>query len=225
MSLIISFLKGLSLGTILFFAIPLVSKAVPWQYRKGIVESYQSMAFTVLGRALLIVREHGGFLLKGTVFDTRFGGERAKLGGETKHWRDPSNYMSRLRGKPFGLALEGYDVIIDARTAHIGRLTKQLHQTGRWEVDDLRCAYYTLPRARTILVNPVDAAPIIQGSASPGLADRLETYVEKGQSGFNTSQAVEFMQWLVGLGAGMGLMFMASKLAETTSGGSAVIPI
>lgn len=230
MSLLFTLVKGMFAGVVLFYAIPMATKPLEWEQKEGILDFYMSMSMSALGRALLIERSHGlmSYVLKRSRLDAAVTGEMVKLGGEVKRWRDPENLMTSLYGRPFGLAHEDRDTIVDARMCHLGKQYKKLKRSGEWtyeaDGEQLRKAYFEMTEG-THLVRINDVLPIVQTRAPPSLTERLEVYVEKGQSMFDDVTPLEMLPWLAGLGAGTGLMWMASKAAESTSGGDVTLPL
>lgn len=215
-------------GVVGFFVLPLFAAGLPWQYAKRVLGTYHSIAMTLLGRGLLLQRSHGGLSLKKSTFDARFeeGAEKVRIGGETKHFRDPHDFMSTFKGRPFGMAHEDRSVIVDARVAYLGRRFRHLVENGDFEHGDALKAYFAIPEGVRSLVNLSDIKAIVQQSGAPVAASREETHAEKSQEGFNTRNIIDTMTWLISLGAGYGLMFMANELSNSTSGGGgSVIPI
>lgn len=223
MGLILDLAKAYFVGVILFAAIPVFATPLAWERKQGLLRTYTGMALSALGRGLLIQREHGGLLLKKTKFDTRLGAgaELARIGGELKHWKDPENLMSTLHGRPFGLAHEAKNAIVDARSCRSGRLERELDEQGQRvrEVDGTRLykAFFFIQNTRP-LVDITDALPIIQGSGDPGLPDRVETYVEKGNLGYDSGQIKQGVEWMTMMAVGFGLMWIGSKLAAAGGG-------
>lgn len=216
-------------GVVGFFVLPIFAAALPWEYAKRVISPYHSIAMTLLGRGIMLQRSHGGLTLKKSKFDPRFeeGAEMVRIGREKKHFRDPNDYMTTFKGRPFGLAHEDRSVIVNARVAYFGRVFRELCETGRFEHNEQLNAFFSIPKGLHELVNIADIKAIVQQSAAPGAASREETHAEKSQSMFDSRNIIDTMTWLIALGAGYGLVFGASYLAESTgtSGGSTIIPI
>lgn len=223
MSLLFDLAKTYAIGLLLFVAIPMATAPLSWERKRGVIHTFTGMAMSALGRGLLIQREHGGLLLKKTKFDTRLGAgaELARMGGELKHWKDPENLMSTLHGKPFGLAHEAKNAIVDARMCRAGRLLRELDEAGERELEADGTTFYTAffhISDDHPLVSITDALPLIQGSGDPGLPDRIETYVEKGNQGYDTTQIKQGAEWLTMMAVGFGLTWIGSKLAAAGGG-------
>lgn len=217
LTIIIDLLKWFLAGVVLFLAVPIATRPLEWRQKQPIIELYHGMAMSALGRGIMLIRSNGGQELKQTSFDASNGGERTTISGETKHWTNPGNMMLTFEGRPFALAHEDKDVLFDIRTAHIGELFRDYKERGIWELNGYRKAYANIAEAHPV----VDVRPVVdsmQANVSPGLADRIDEFVEKMQSLFDSNRMFEYLPWLIGLGAGVGLMFMISKAMETTGG-------
>lgn len=226
MSFFFDLFKAFGFGFMAFFLLPLVAAMLPWEYAMRIVRPYQSIAMSLLGRGIMLQRSHGGLRLKKSRFDPRIGAERIQIGRHKKYFTDPHDFMSTFRGYPFGLAHEDRGVIVDARTCYFGRRCRELIENGRFENQRGHVkAFFSVPDGVRELVNIADIKPIVQGSATPGLADRVDTYAEKGQSGFDSAQLIQQMPFLIALGVGFGLMWFAKELGGSASTPGDVIPI
>lgn len=219
--------KAALLGVLAWVLVPIVATmaAPDHELTEKIIGAYHTTAISILGRALFITRSHGGFRLKKTVFDPTENDEKAYVGGEEKHWKDPDNMMSTWRGYPFGLAHEDRNVIYDARFAHFARRYIEDKRRGTWEVDGLRKAYIALEAGRRYLVDPSAPRKVIQTQTSPGLSSRLKVFTEKGNALFNSRNVLQTTAWLMALGAGLGLMWLAAEFRARSSnaGGGGII--
>jgi hypothetical protein len=225
-SLITAVGKGFTLGLVAFFALPMAGRAFPWEYAKKLTGPYFTMGMNTLGRALLIRRQHGGLMLKKTSYDATVGGEKARISGNVKEWTDPDNMMSRWRGRPFGLAHEASNTIMDARTLAIARRFRELRRRGEWEVDGRFKAFFHLDEAGpTELVDIADGLSVVQHSEAPGLVSRLKEFTRKSQMMFNQPRLMQHSTWLIALAVGFGLMFFANRLGDKASGSSSTVPL
>lgn len=225
MSIITEIGKAFMLGIITFFGLGVAARALPWHLAKTVADTYVGMGMACLGRGLLIQRAHGGLTLKKTTFDSSVSGEKARISGNIKQWSDPHNMMSRFQGRPFGLAHETSNTILDARTLALARRFRELDRRGEWEVDGRFRAFFHVEEGdSTDLVDIADGLSVVQHSEAPGLVDRLKEFVRKSQMMFNAPRLMQHSAWLIALGVGFGLMFLANRLADT-SGGSTGSPI
>lgn len=232
MSVLFEILKQLTmaftLGLVVFYLLPVFATGfLEWEKAESVVGMYLDIAMSLIGRGLFLQRSHGGHKLVATTYDAKIGAELARIGGEVKHWRDPHNLMQTFRNKPFGLAHEDVNVVFDSRTIDIARRYSDLKNRGEWIIDGYRKAYlaYENTEPECVIVNISDALPAVQGSASPGLTDLLDTFVEKGQSAFNSTRTMQTIQWLMVLGASFGLMILAKRVLGSASSSGVAIPL
>lgn len=218
------------IGIMVFMiGIPLLASLLPWRYAEGVVDQYQKIAISLVGKAIMLQRSHGGLALKKAKFDPQVGAMWIRIGGEKQYFEDPKNYMTTFKGRPFGLAHEDRATIVDARMAYLARRFRELREAGRFE-DDTKGfkAFFSIPEGERVLVNLADIKAIVQKSASPRAVTREKTIAEKSQEAFNSTNIVDTMTYLISLGAGMGLMWLAAEFAARSSGGGgggSVIPI
>lgn len=227
MSLVIDVFMAFLLGVVGFLMVPLVARiGLDSDRSKAVGGQYVSMAMAILQRALLIKRQHGGYLLKSTSFDPTVGAEKTTINGETKKFKDPHGFMSRLCNYPFGIAHEKRDVIVNPIVADLGRRYERLKSNGEWKVDvgetTYRKAYFAIEPV-TELVNIDHVIGVIQGSADPGAADRTDVYTEKSQILFRKPNRVDYLVWLAFLGGGFGLMYLGNTVGGDGGGGSSII--
>lgn len=218
-------------GLAVFILFPIVTVPLPDRYADPITGFYFDVTMALLGSAILLQRSNGGLQLKKTTFDPTLGEAGAEvtyIKSEEKSFMDPKDLMSTWRDRPFGLAHEDRAVIIDARTAFLGRRFAELKRAGRWVVDGKRKAYFALNAGHQTLVRLEDALSVIQHKAAPGITDRIDSYAEKGQAEFNTGTRMQQAKLFIALGVGLGAMFLLKQVASSTGGGSIVgggIPI
>jgi hypothetical protein len=197
--------------------------------------AYVSIAMSTLGRGVLVLRGVGVRLVA-TDYEADTGTEKAKLGGRRVDWEDADSRMTRWAGVPFGIALEDRPVITDARQLLLaeefaelrrrenGAVTYQEQQpNGDVAEKTARLAYFDLePGRRVVSLAPI--TKIVQRSARPSLVSRVLKLTELSQNPYNTSAKVQYMIWLMGFGAGVGVMFLGAKLQSTVgSGGGTTI--
>lgn len=219
MSLILDLLKYFMMGLGVFIFIPVIASLLSsTSVGKGIIDEYHGLAMTLLGRALLLQRSHGSLKLKKSTFDPKFAAERIRIKGQPRYFYDPNNLMSTFKNRSFGLAHEDRAVVVDARTAYFGRRFAELHNAGKLQVKDHIKAYFAVPEGLYELVDLRDVKAIIQNPGAPGLADRIDSYAEKGQSLFNSGTVMQQMQLFMALGVGFGLMWFAAQIQQTGAG-------
>lgn len=183
-----------------------------------------SLAMSSVERAILLKRSNSGYSLKASRFNSDLGTEKVRASGQTYNFEDPHGYMSRFKGRPFGVAHEDREVLVTPRVADFGRELHEHKRDGTWTDDaDNRRKYFGFESGEA-LVNLDHALYAIQGSARPSLADTIETYVEKGQSAFDSGRAVTYIIWLMMFGAGAGAPWILLKLQDTVDSGGAGLP-
>lgn len=221
MSIILDLLKAYVAGVLVFFAFGTLAAALlPWEDAKPIVDQYINMAMTVVKRGLFVKHRGNIKLVKTSVAD--FGAEVAKLGGSVHHWHDVDDRMASCYAATIGLAAAGENaknVVFDARLAGIGGKWLQIKRQRLLQHDGMWKTFCHMSPGRH-LADLSKAAAVIEGSASPRLADHVDDFTEKSQAGWNSrrSQAVQTIQLLMFAGAGFGLVYLGAKLAASTGG-------
>ncbi len=224
MSLIRTFAYAMFAGGVVFVMPAIVPRSLyadrsarGEQLAEKISSFYVSAAMSLLGRAVMVIRANGGQVLKRSRYDAKHDGEKVSLSGSTKKWRNPGGMMHTLSNHPFTLAYENRDVLFDVRSAYAAEKYHELRERGEWNINGLRKAFLIAPEGTTLVdVRAVTTA--IQSSASPELPDRIDEFVEKMESEFNSSNAWDYLPWVIACGLGLGLMWFAAKLASTTGG-------
>lgn len=231
MSLLRAFAYSLFAGGVVFVLPALIQRPLHasdhdrlQQLGDSISSFYTTAAMSVIGRAVMVIRANGGQVLKRSSYDAKHNGEKVSLSGSTKKWRNPGGMMHTLANRPFALAFETRDVLFDLRAAYAAEKYHEYRERGEWMVDGLRKAYLNAPRGPT-LVDTRAVTNAIQSSASPELPERIDEFVEKMQSEFDSSNAWEYLPWVIASGLGLGLMWFASKLASTTGGSTVGVGI
>jgi hypothetical protein len=199
------------LGLVLFALLPVLTLG-------RLSDWFISLAMSSVERAILLKRSNSGFSLKASRFNSDLGTEKVSASGQTYNFEDPHGYMSRFKNRPFAVAHEDREVLITPRVADFGRELHELKRDGEWtDEDDNRRKYFSFQQGRA-LVNLDHAIYAIQGSARPTLADTIETYTEKGQSAFDSGQAITYIIWLMMFGAGAAAPWVLLKLQDSVSG-------
>ncbi|MFW5956744.1 MAG: hypothetical protein ACOCQY_05010, partial [Halorhabdus sp.] len=167
---------------------------------------------------------NGGQVLKRSSYDGKHDAEKVSLGGSKKKWRNPGGMMHTLSNHPFAFAYGNRDILFDIRSAYAAEKYREYRESGEWMIDGLRKAFINAPEGPTLVdVRAVTGA--IQSSASPELAERIDSFVEKMESQFDSGNAWDYFPWVVAAGAGLGLMWFAAKLTSTTGGGTVGVGI
>lgn len=117
----------LLLGVILFLALPVIPKATG-QFRK-FTNFHLWLSASLLGRAAIVVSEHGDLLLKRMTFDD-LGVEKISFGNEDKEFEDPSSSLHHWLGIPFAMADEVHGVLFDPRHAALGQRKNASDERG-----------------------------------------------------------------------------------------------
>lgn len=109
------------LGFLAFLGTPvLVAPMLPVERRQDVTNRYYALAMQAFRRTLLMRREHSGYALVSSAFDTSRQKEKVSVGDDTYHYGDPQNWMTRVHTRPFGLVIEGRDLILHPMVADIG---------------------------------------------------------------------------------------------------------
>lgn len=224
MSLLLGIVAAFLSGFLVVLVAPLAARLLGGrQAAEAVAQHYFDMAAKLYGRLLLVLREGGGLELVQSEHDASIGLEKATLDGEDKHFEDPHNYMSRFYRVPFGLADEARGVIINPRICELGEIVKWKREDGmKTETDGGTYFEGVLPieSDETRLVHPKYARPIITGSATADLADKVDALMEISQSRFDSSPTVQYLVWLGALGGGFGLVLLAFQVLQSTGGGT-----
>lgn len=220
MSLLLALFAGFFLGIIGFFLVPLVARGHrPTGDR--IANWYLQLGMSLLGRALLIKRKHGGYYLKASSYDAKHGKEKTVINGETKHFDDPANVMSRLFGWPFALAHEESGSIISPRLAEIGHEVKRRARKGELlvEQDSTYVNGYVPLGDDNTLVDPDDALALMPGNANPGTTDWAIEVTKQSLSPFHDANIMDYATGLIVAGAMWGLCWAGYQVVGDSGGG------
>lgn len=214
---------GMVLGTILFFIAPIAAGAIREDWGDAMAQRYYQLGMALLGRGLLIKRKHGGYWLKASSFDAKHGKEKTRISGETKHFEDPENLMSRLYGWPFAIAHEKSETITDARYAEVGEVFRDWKRKGKSTLergDDVYVnGYIPVASSETRLVNPDHSLALASGDAEPGTTDWA---IEVTKQLLQPFMDANYLDWVTGLmvAAGTwGMCWAAYKFLNSTGGG------
>lgn len=226
MSLLLTGMIGLMSGLLVFLAAPIVGTAIATATGREnpLPEAYFSMAANCFGNVFLVIRETGKMNLElhSGDFDSEMGLWEIKLNGETKHFEDPHDYMSRLYKRPFAIADEKRGVIINPMIAEIGELVEHKHDSGSLvtEIGSETFVDGIIPvrRGAKRLVNLNKGRVCVTGSASASTADRIQTYIEISQSLFDRHPTAQYLIWLMAAGTGFGMNVFAAQYAKSTGG-------
>lgn len=227
--IIIRLTVGLFAGLFLFWMFPVFAGLIPIKtIQEKAVEPYYRMAANAMERMVLVLRSNGGWKLCASRYNTDYDTERVRLSGEARDFKDEKNLMSRLYGKPFGMAIEDLAVIINPLVADFGRKLREQDISGELEreVADESCIkQHFLYDRQPELVNLNDAKAVVQGSQPPSRARQAEEFVKKGNAVFDRQPLSTYMIWLTCLGSGFGLPWIANEVGPTGGGGGVDVPI
>lgn len=227
MSVLIPIAAGFFIGLLAFYLIPLVARAhrptgdrVAHYYLKRI-------GMPILGRALLIKRKHGGFYLKASSYDSKHAKEKTVINGETKHFDDPANMMSRLGGWPFALAHEESGTIITPRLAEVARESKRRERKGELTItkngDEYVNGYAPIPNDTNRLVDLDDALALLPGNAEPGTTDWAIEVTKQSLSPFHEKNLMDYATGLIVAGAMWGLCYVGYQVVGDSGGPSGTV--
>ncbi|MGK7295288.1 MAG: hypothetical protein ACNS61_05555 [Candidatus Wenzhouxiangella sp. M2_3B_020] len=218
MSLLVNGPLAVVLGVAAFFFAPVIAGG-------RLSDWYVELAMHAIDRGLFVKRATSGYALKAARYDAEVGAEKVIINGDPHYFEDPNGYMSRLKNKPFGVALERRGVIVTPRVADMGRELRRRKRNGDWtDEQGRRAKWFDLDPGRT-LVNLDDALAAVQGSASPRLATVVKEFTKKGQAGFNTSRAMTYTVWLFMFGAGGAAPVLLSKVGGAVGTDTVSVPI
>lgn len=225
MGLITAAIGGLVFGIIVYFLRPILIGAIdPDRVPE---DKYYATAMGILGRALAVKRKHGGWWLKKSTFDAKYAKERTSINGETQHFDDPENLMSRFYGWPFGIAHEKSGTITTPRYAELGEVCRDRNRDGSlfYETSDGELfvnGYVRIADRDDRLVNIDHALPLMTGDAEPGTTDWSEEITKKSQNPFKSGNIVDYMGGIVAFGATFGAAWLANEVASSSGGGSTI---
>lgn len=233
MALLVSVFGGLILGCVAYVALPTIVAGISPTYARKLERHYGQTAMALLGRALLVKRKHGGWYLKRSSFDAEYGKEKTKINGETKHFDDPENLMSRLYTWPLGLVHEKSETILDARFAELGEILRNRARAGELFYEQGGETYVNgtvrVADDDDRLVNLDYALALVQGDADPGTTDWSIEITKQSQSPFSDASFVDYIGAIVAffapIGAGWALVEMGVVGAASSGGGGSVLGI
>lgn len=205
-------------GLVLSHVIPLVAGAVVGRERgEWLARVYTSLAMNMVGTGLFVWK-NPSWRLKKAVLDPDVNEYRISFKGEPRHFADPLGLMSRLGGRPCGIAHADSKIIVTPREADIAGEWARLKSEDDWEIDAgdgvLKRAYFDLQEA-TATVNIDDVLKIFQGSAGPASVEHTKKIVELAQSVWNTTNYVDYGIWMVSMGAPFAMGVIASRLQSS----------
>lgn len=240
MSFVSSVLLGFLAGVIVIVVLPLVvGRLLPRRLQHGLGGWYFELTMKLYGRALLILPENGiRPTIKPSKFDDAAGGETTRLDGAEKSWRDPGGKMGQFKGKPFGIARADSNVIITPQDMEVGEQLARHEANDNLELKsrvpdgddgsnlvDWVNGWFKVPAGPRI-VDPLAARKVVDGSADPGIATRIRTFVENSQKMFDRSQTLQQLMWLAAGAAGFGLPVLAQRVLSGSGGGGGIdLPI
>jgi hypothetical protein len=173
--LLLNVLGGFILGLIAYFLAPIVVARVGPDRFEAVRAHYERTAMGWLERGLLIKRKHGGWMLKRTAFDASVAKEKTTINGETRHFEDVENLMSRFRGYPLGLAHESSGTIMTPRYAELGEALRDRAREGQLFHEEDGETYVNgwvrIADRDDRLVNLDHTLPLMSGSADAGTTD------------------------------------------------------
>jgi len=228
-------------GMAAFFMLPPLATIVdafpygPNLLSRKVSRFHQGLARNLAEGWVLIVRSHGGVTLRGAEFDPERGTGMwiVRMGGEEKYFNDPNGMMGTWRGKPFGIADEEKGVIVSPPQIDLGNKLRsmaddrRLHITEQVEQRMDNGQTVQVPQHYVAGVVPVSKASgllqlhgaraIIQGDASPGVVEMVNTIVEQMFSLYDSSPAVQYIMWIGSIFAGGAFLWLLLKLNESLS--------
>lgn len=215
------------MGVLGYYLIPLVLGAIA--PGKVPVQHYIGTSLGLLGRALAIKRKHGGWWLKKSSFDAKYGKERTSINGETQHFDDPESLMSRMYGWPFGVAHEKSGTITTPRYAELGEVLRDRVREGSlfYEHDGETYVngYVRVADDDDRLVNIDHALALMTGDAQPNTTDWAEEITVKSQSVFESGNLVDYVGGLAAFGVAFGAVWFATQVGSNGGSGGSTISI
>lgn len=225
-------LVGFLSGLVVFLAVPILAgPMLGAERRAGLANRYYALAMIALDRAMLVRRAHSGYDLVHSSFDAEKEAEEVTLSGETRHFKDTASLMSRFANRPFGLAWEPVDRIIDPMAAELGEFDEQQGEEFGNEMDVAAAVNdqgevtgtETLVRGRVNIpqtervVDPSKWLGLLTGDGSPGDGETGEEFVRKSQLPYATRDVIGTMTIIMAWGAGFVMTWFAFQQGSGSS--------
>lgn len=229
MSLIIWSVAFFLLGFVVYLVGPLlVAPALPYRWRRRFANMYWKQAVVTADRPQVVERKHGGYTLIATNFKPAWGEEGA-IDSKTGHWRDDAGLMGRLFERPIGFIPESYNVITDAKHAHLGKAHmrwaedghhRQTLSTDGGQIQGFN-PYTQVPKTPT-LVELHDVKGVLGGQADSQLGEVAYDFAEKSQAKLGSRSVIEIMSFIMAYAAAFGLFWFFSSQGAGGAGISSV---
>jgi len=221
--LLLNALGGFIVGLIAYFLLPIVvARIAPGRF-EAVRAHYERTAMGWLERGLLIKRKHGGWILKRTSFDASVAKEKTRINGETRHFEDVENLMSRFRGYPFGLAHERSGTITTPRYAELGETLRDRAREGTLFHEEDGETYVNgwvrIADRDDRLVTLDHALPLMSGSADAGTTQWSTEITKLSQAPFKSGSIVDYLGGVVAFGVAFGAFWLASEVGAGGGGG------
>lgn len=222
-------LIGLGIGFLVFaLGPPMFAMMGGYEAKDAIMNWYVSLAQSAIGDAALFAREQGGLTLASISYDPKFHADKASVDGEEGHIADDFEHKSRLKNKPFGIALESHPV-------YISPLIAEFADAMAAAKDDDRLGLQTDGGMRLDLEIPTesplptlrDAHRFLAGDCKRRYSKLAESWTVKSQEGFHDRITLgETMLLIAAAVAGSAMAWFIVSYAPDGSGRSTTtIPI
>lgn len=212
--------SGMMLGVIAFILAPALAGASKHGHRLGYY--YALLAFATVRRPVIRVGEHLDLSFSKAVRDDKWNAEKPN-GSDTTAYEDPGVWH-RLKSYPLAFADDAHGLLFDIRAAAVGQRIEEARNRGDMEISNSNQrfvrAFLEFPTRKRELVNLAYIRRAVTGGADSSLADRVDDYYKKSQAKRGSAVGTLKMLFpLVGLGAGFGLMWIASTQVSRDPGG------
>lgn len=210
----------------------LLAIVLPPYWADKLSDAAWSLVMSALGRGLIIFRETTRKpILKRYGENAYLSSLTVRLNGETKHYFDFMNLLGSFKGRPLGMVPEEGYAVINPRLAEIAELLQEAHASDRGVIEQTesvqrageeleRTQHYIrgyipfIQQSRAVDIGA--ATRVLSGDATAGIVELIKRWTETGQSGFDSYRGtVDYFIWLTSLGVGFGLMWLASRTADT----------
>lgn len=222
----------LLLGVILFLALPVIPKATG-QFRQ-FANIHLWLSASLLGRAAIVVSEHGDLLLKRMTFDD-LGVEKMSFGAEAKEFEDPSSSLHHWLGIPFAMADEVHGVLFDPRHAALGQRKNASDERGettipatqsewdQWGVHEWKRGVFEMP-TKFELVKLGAVRHLIDGGERAEYPKRVEKLYEHSRLPFESGTgATRFILILAALLGPFAMMWLMATQGSGGGGGGSTV--
>lgn len=230
-------LIALSLGILVYMAVPVLAMTAPVNIRERVGKFYLKLAARALKQFAFVRRVLSGYdvkpivvddeqkLLKNTLSSNTLGDD------EEYRFKDPDNRIKRLFNKPVAMNYELIPAAIDPELAEIGQAVEEKQyneglQSGNPAEgkDDVTVDPYVKVPSELQLVDPIDAFTIVPNSVDSENVKTTEQLTKKRFEKYGSRiDAMQLMSgvtgFLLGIGGAIGAAYVRENLLDGGGGG------